>query len=75
MGPKHGAWTYNTAHTYALPLLLVAFGWLIQPALLPIACIWLAHIGVDRALGYGLKSDAGFSMTHLGPIGRAVDRR
>lgn len=71
LGPKYGAWTYNAAHTYGFPLLLVAFGWLIEPALLPVACIWLVHIGVDRALGYGLKSEIGFGMTHLGPIGGA----
>ena len=71
LGPRYGAWMYNIAHTYTLPLLLLAFGWLIGPSLLPIACIWLTHIGVDRALGFGMKSEAGFSMTHLGPIGRA----
>jgi hypothetical protein len=71
LGQKYGAWTYNAAHTYVFPLLLIAFGWLFEPALLPIACIWLVHIGVDRALGYGLKSETGFGMTHLGPIGRA----
>jgi hypothetical protein len=32
--------------------------------------IWLAHIGIDRALGYGLKYEAGFGFTHLGRIGR-----
>jgi hypothetical protein len=37
---------------------------------LSIAMIWLAHIGLDRALGYGLKYEAGFSFTHLGRIGR-----
>jgi hypothetical protein len=71
LGPKIGAWTYNAAHNYVLPLLLIGFGWLNQPSFLPIACIWLVHIGVDRALGYGLKSESGFATTHLGPIGRA----
>jgi hypothetical protein len=37
------------------------------------ALIWLAHIGFDRALGYGLKYSAGFSFTHLGRIGRATN--
>jgi hypothetical protein len=27
--------------------------------------IWLAHIGGDRALGYGLKYPTGFEDTHL----------
>ena len=33
--------------------------------------IWLVHIGLDRALGYGLKYAAGFAFTHLGRIGKA----
>ncbi|HCQ54072.1 MAG: DUF4260 family protein [Brevundimonas diminuta] len=33
--------------------------------------IWLAHIGFDRALGYGLKSPEAFGLTHLGLIGPA----
>ena len=32
--------------------------------------IWCAHIGFDRALGYGLKYSQGFGCTHLGLIGR-----
>ena len=35
-----------------------------------IALIWAVHIGVDRALGYGLKQGNAFEITHLGPIGR-----
>jgi hypothetical protein len=34
-------------------------------AALQIALIWLAHIGVDRMLGYGLKYPTGFKDTHL----------
>jgi hypothetical protein len=30
-----------------------------------LALIWLAHIGVDRAIGYGLKYPGGFEETHL----------
>ena len=41
-----------------------------RPLLLSIAMIWLAHIGVDRALGYGLKYSEGFGFTHLGRIGK-----
>jgi hypothetical protein len=32
--------------------------------------IWIAHIGFDRALGYGQKYSSGFGDTHLGRIGR-----
>jgi hypothetical protein len=41
------------------------------PLLLSVAFIWLAHIGIDRALGYGLKYSTGFAFTHLGRIGKA----
>jgi hypothetical protein len=30
-----------------------------------LALIWLAHIGLDRALGYGLKYPTAFRHTHL----------
>lgn len=61
-----GAWFYNSVHTYLAPFLLwlaVYFGNL--PALLPICLIWIAHIGFDRVLGYGLKYDYDFKDTHL----------
>jgi hypothetical protein len=35
-----------------------------------IGLIWIIHIAVDRALGYGLKLSTGFQDTHLGRIGR-----
>ena len=50
---------------------LMAAGFaLASPLTLSIAMIWLAHIGFDRALGYGLKYSDGFGFTHLGRIGR-----
>jgi hypothetical protein len=72
-GPRAGAFAYNAMHTYMLPLTLsfIGFG-LALPLTLSIAMIWLAHIGIDRALGFGLKYDAGFGFTHLGRIGRAA---
>ena len=30
-----------------------------------VALVWAAHIGVDRAVGYGLKYPTGFKHTHL----------
>jgi hypothetical protein len=71
-GPRVGAALYNAAHSYAGPVLLLAFGVLAAlPWALAGGLIWLAHIGLDRALGYGLKYAAGFAFTHLGRIGRA----
>ena len=71
-GPKAGAVVYNAAHSYMAPMMLMTSGFaLSSPLVLSIAMIWLAHIGIDRALGYGLKYSAGFAFTHLGRIGRS----
>lgn len=34
------------------------------------ALIWVAHIGFDRAAGYGIKYSSSFFDTHLGRVGR-----
>ncbi|WP_018964201.1 DUF4260 domain-containing protein [Ancylobacter sp. FA202] len=70
-GPRPGALFYNAAHTYVAPALLggLAYGFS-APLAGAIALIWIAHIGLDRVLGYGLKYAAGFADTHLGRIGR-----
>jgi hypothetical protein len=69
-GPKPGAIVYNLFHATIGPLLMaiygVLFGELFAQAL---ASVWLAHIGLDRALGYGLKYASDFRDTHLGRIG------
>jgi hypothetical protein len=71
-GPRVGALVYNAAHVTLGPIALAIAGFLYPAVLLiALALIWLAHIGIDRALGYGLKYDAGFRFTHLGRIGRA----
>ncbi len=70
-GPRAGAFCYNAAHTTLAPLALGVLGVALpNPLLGHIALIWLAHIGIDRALGYGLKYGAGFTFTHLGRIGK-----
>ena len=72
-GPKAGAAVYNAAHSYFLPVALMTAGLaMASPLVLSIAMIWLAHIGIDRALGYGLKYQAGFAFTHLGRIGQGA---
>lgn len=61
-----GAATYNSLHTYIGPAVLAAASWLGgSPTAGYAALIWAAHIGFDRVLGYGLKSPAGFGVTHL----------
>ncbi len=69
---RTGALAYNATHSYIGPALTALAGLTFAPAALPFALIWAAHIGFDRALGYGLKSREGFRFTHLGPIGHAA---
>jgi hypothetical protein len=65
-GPRLGAAIYNLAHTYMLPAALAVYGlYQSQPLALDIALIWIAHIGFDRLLGFGLKYQKAFRHTHL----------
>lgn len=66
-----GAALYNVAHSYPAPAAVGAVALVAdRPLWQGVALIWFAHIGMDRALGYGLKYDTGFKDTHLGRIGR-----
>jgi hypothetical protein len=69
--PRLGALSYNLGHSYVAPALLARLGLAVGPLAYGLAAIWVAHIGMDRALGYGLKLGASFDQTHLGPIGKA----
>jgi hypothetical protein len=67
-GPRVGAASYNLVHNYVVPIgvgvLLHASG---RSFAIPL--IWVAHIGFDRMMGYGLKYPTGFGDTHLGLLG------
>lgn len=70
-GPRVGAVTYNAVHNLVVALALLAIGWF--ASLAPVGllgAILFAHVGLDRALGYGLKLPTEFRDTHLGRIGR-----
>lgn len=70
-GSKAGAIAYNLAHSLVGPLAVLLTGILLSaPVAVTAGIIWAAHIGLDRALGYGLKYSAGFKFTHLGVIGQ-----
>jgi hypothetical protein len=58
LGPKLGA--------------AAALAGLVPATALSVALIWAAHVGFDRALGYGLKYANSFTQTHLGLIGKAA---
>ena len=69
--PATGATLYNVGHSLLGPGLLLGWRWLGGPtAALAGAGIWIAHIGIDRLFGYGLKYSDDFTHTHLGTIGR-----
>ncbi len=74
VNPRLGAIFYNTAHSLIPALLSITVGILSgNELLLNIGLIWCAHIGFDRALGYGLKYSRGFTYTHLGRIGKLTN--
>ena len=69
-GPVIGAALYNAAHSTIGPLLLGGVGLFAGSRVtVEVALLWLAHIGVDRALGLGLKHRTGFEDTHLSDAG------
>lgn len=65
-GPAAGAAAYNLAHNLVFPIALGCAGvlWDSERAV-AVALVWLVHIGVDRAIGYGLKYPTAFRDTHL----------
>jgi hypothetical protein len=70
-GPRVGAITYNAVHNLVVGLVALGVGWL--AAIAPLAllgAVLIAHVGMDRTLGYGLKLPTDFKDTHLGRIGR-----
>ncbi len=68
-GSRVGAAAYNAAHTTSLPAALGLLGLVAdRPVALALALIWLAHIGFDRLLGYGLKYASAFKDTHLSRV-------
>jgi hypothetical protein len=69
INPRVGSWCYNAAHVYMLPALLAALGLATgQPTLVELSCIWFAHIGMDRTVGYGLKYATEFKDTHFNRV-------
>lgn len=70
VGRRAGTLACNLAHSYLAPALVGAIGLSMQAEVaVASAMIWAAHVGFDRALGYGLKYPAGFTATHLGAVG------
>jgi hypothetical protein len=69
--PRVGAATYNLFHNWVPGILTLGIGlWLASPAILIAAAVLVAHVGMDRAVGYGMKLPGSFHDTHLGRMGR-----
>jgi hypothetical protein len=71
-GPRVGAIVYNVAHDLATGVAIAGVGLAIGSV--PVAAagaILVAHSGMDRIAGYGLKLPSSFKDTHLGRIGRS----
>ena len=76
-----GATTYNVVHNYAFPALAAVAALTLEPVSEALsttagvlACAWAFHVGLDRALGYGLKLPDSFRSTHLGQIGGKAEQ-
>ncbi|MBI3746646.1 MAG: DUF4260 family protein, partial [Chloroflexi bacterium] len=72
LGGNHtGAIAYNIAHNWFTGGVVLGLGLVLSvPALAMAGIILVAHVGMDRILGYGLKYPTSFQDTHLGRIGR-----
>lgn len=69
VGKRVGAVCYNIAHSYLTPLALAGLSLLGEGQIgVEVALIWGAHIGLDRAIGYGLKYATDFKDTHLNRV-------
>ena len=69
---KIGAVLYNIGHSLIGPVVVLSlFIFQGHEWQLFVGLLWLFHIFVDRALGFGLKHGTSFHHTHLGSIGKA----
>ncbi len=70
-GAHAGAISYNIAHNWATGGLVLGLGAALAiPVLVFAGIILIAHVGMDRLFGYGLKYPTSFQNTHLGRIGK-----
>jgi hypothetical protein len=66
-GTRPGAHVYSIAHATPLPAVVLVIGyWQADRLVMALALIWLAHIGLDRLLGWALKYNDRFTHAHLG---------
>jgi hypothetical protein len=72
-GPRLGAIVYNLVHDLAAGVAVAGLGLAMgSVAVAAAGAVLVAHSGMDRAAGYGLKLPGSFKDTHLGRIGRSA---
>lgn len=63
---RSGAITYNLVHNYILPIILIGYGMTTSNNIFwQLGWVLLAHVGIDRFLGFGLKYPSSFKDTHI----------
>ena len=73
--PQTGALIYNLVHHKAVGVALYVLGALLaRPGVMLAGVILFGHSSMDRVLGYGLKYPDSFQHTHLGWIGKNVEK-
>jgi Domain of unknown function (DUF4260) len=72
-GTKTGAIVYDLFHNWAIGLAVLGLGLAFQVPVVDLAgTVLIAHTGMDRFVGYGMKLMTGFGDTHLGHMGKAT---
>ncbi len=72
-GTRTGAVVYDLFHNWATGLAVLGLGLAFQIPLVELAgTVLIAHTGMDRSVGYGMKLMTGFGDTHLGHMGKAT---
>lgn len=67
-GNRVGSIVYNAGHSLLIPLVLIAIAVLAETPsgiVTAIGLTWAAHIGMDRAVGFGYKYASGFKDTEI----------
>jgi hypothetical protein len=63
---RFAATFYNALHCYAVPLGVALIAWRLHSVVTEgIAVIWVAHIALDRFIGFGLKYAQAANPTHM----------
>ena len=71
-GPRIGAIVYNVGHDLLTGVAIAGAGLALGSVpVMAVGAILVAHSGMDRLAGYGLKLPSSFQDTHLGRIGKA----